>query len=129
MQNPILADLIERIERQGKERDPIHIMPKRRSSRAKSRDPAKLPKRFRNGIPRSEPDWPFSLGMTASFCCDHRLAAIAQIGMCRALADTFAMAPATRAFCVRRFLHNGRRLARIFNNEVAQNKKFFEFFL
>src|SRR5438874_10170161 len=39
MQNPILADLIERIEGQGKERDPLHITPRRTSSRACARDP------------------------------------------------------------------------------------------
>src|SRR5437868_15534847 len=33
--------------------------------------------------------------------CNHAFAAVAQIGVDRALADSFAMAPATRAFCVR----------------------------
>jgi hypothetical protein len=91
MQNPILGDLIERIERQRKERDPLHIMPKRTTS----------------------------LGMTASFCGNHGLATVAQIGMDGTLADSFAMAPATRTFCVRRFLDNGGRLVRVFDNEIA----------
>ena len=45
------------------------------------------------------------------------------------LPDTFAMTPATRAFSIGRFLDSSGRLGRVFDNEVAQNKKFFEFFL
>ena len=39
MQNPILADLIERIERQGKEHDPLHITPRRPHPERSRRDP------------------------------------------------------------------------------------------
>src|SRR5437762_1433901 len=49
----------------------------------------------------------------------HAFATIAQIGMGGTLADTLAMAPATRALCIRRFLDHGRRLPRVFNDEIA----------
>ena len=45
------------------------------------------------------------------------------------LPDTFAMTPATRAFSIGRFLDSSGRLGRVFDNEVAQNKKFFELLL
>ena len=150
MQNPILADLIERIERQRKGHDPLHITPPCRqrvqrsgtslgaqtaslcfACEAEGRAPVRLGRAeaYPSGAlqgsatPRSRARPPPRVHSTSSLhFCDRRddaFAAIAQIGMGRTLADSFAMAPATRTFCIRRFLDNGGGVPRIFDNEVA----------
>src|SRR5205823_8527552 len=58
----------------------------------------------------------------------HALAAVAQIGVSAALAHAFTMAPAARTFGKRSFFDRGGRLGRIFNDEIAENKKFLELF-
>src|SRR4029453_2592425 len=60
---------------------------------------------------------------------NHALATIAQVRMLLAHANSWPMTPATRAFLVRCFRDRSARFFCLSDCQIAQNKKFLQFFL
>jgi len=77
-----------------------------------------------------------SAGSLGNLVCDmarirlnHALATVAQVWMGLAHANSWPMTPATRAFLIRRFGDGCARFFCLVDCQIAQNKKFFQFFL